>query len=103
MEENSSISSSESSSDRSVPPDPTAIGEDVWETAEQVAWNEVLTCIHPTLDSEEKRKDVIDYVHRLISRSIGVEVVYFSSFYLSLSICLSVCVYQCVVFVCLYM
>lgn len=74
MEENSSISSSESSSDRSVPADPTAIGEDVWETAEQVAWDEVLACIHPTLDSEEKRKDVIDYVHRLIRRSIGVEV-----------------------------
>ena len=45
MEENSSISSSESSSDWSVPADPTAIGEDVWETAEQVAWDEVLACI----------------------------------------------------------
>ncbi|KAK1364009.1 PAP/OAS1 substrate-binding domain superfamily protein [Heracleum sosnowskyi] len=74
MEENSSISSSESSSDRSVPADPTAIGEDVWETAEQVAWDEVLASIHPTLDSEEKRKDVIEYVHKLIKRSIGVEV-----------------------------
>lgn len=74
MEENSSISSSESGSDRSVPADPTAIGEVVWETAEQVAWDEVLACIHPTYDSEEKRKDVIDYVHRLIRRSIGVEV-----------------------------
>ncbi|KAL1809741.1 hypothetical protein ACET3Z_026731 [Daucus carota] len=74
MEENSSISSSESSSDRSVRADPTAISEDVWETAEAVAWHEVLECIHPTLDSQEKRRDVIDYVQRLIRRSLGVEV-----------------------------
>lgn len=77
MEENSSsISSSDTSSDRSVrAADPTAeISDDVWEIAEQVAWQQVLSCIHPTLDSEEKRKDVIDYVQRLIRRSIGVEV-----------------------------
>ena len=100
MEENSSISSSESSSDRSVRADPTAISEDVWETAEAVAWHEVLECIHPTLDSQEKRRDVIDYVQRLIRRSLGVEV-FFSPIF-SLIFALVPCVYM-YLYVCVLM
>ncbi|KAL6967806.1 hypothetical protein U1Q18_033615 [Sarracenia purpurea var. burkii] len=53
--------------------DPSSIGEDSWAIAEQTT-QEVICCIHPTLDSEEKRKDVIEYVQRLIRCSIGCEV-----------------------------
>ncbi|KAI3678576.1 hypothetical protein L6452_37873 [Arctium lappa] len=35
---------------------------------------EVLNCVYPTLDSEEKRKDVIEYMQKLIRCSVGVEV-----------------------------
>ncbi|CAK9142709.1 unnamed protein product [Ilex paraguariensis] len=54
-------------------PDPLSIREDCWAVAEETT-QEVVNCIHPTLDSEEKRKDVIDYVQRLISTALGCEV-----------------------------
>ncbi|GFZ01739.1 PAP/OAS1 substrate-binding domain superfamily [Actinidia rufa] len=54
-------------------PDPSSIGEDNWVVAEETT-QEVICCIHPTLDSEEKRRDVIDYVQRLIRCSLGFEV-----------------------------
>ncbi|PSS09551.1 hypothetical protein CEY00_Acc16573 [Actinidia chinensis var. chinensis] len=54
-------------------PDPSSIGEDNWAIAEETT-QEVICCIHPTLDSEEKRRDVIDYVQRLIRCSLGFEV-----------------------------
>ena len=54
-------------------PDPSSIGEDNWAIAEETT-REVICCIHPTLDSEEKRRDVIDYVQRLIRCSLGFEV-----------------------------
>lgn len=54
-------------------PDPSVIEEDRWAVAEETA-REVIGCVHPTLDSEEKRKDVIDYVQRLIRCSLGCEV-----------------------------
>ncbi|XP_057484694.1 uncharacterized protein LOC130771094 [Actinidia eriantha] len=53
--------------------DPSSIGEDNWAIAEETI-REVICCIHPTLDSEEKRRDVIDYVQRLIRCSLGFEV-----------------------------
>lgn len=35
---------------------------------------EILQCIRPTLDSEEKRKDIVEYIRRLIQTSFGLEV-----------------------------
>ncbi|MCE5165767.1 hypothetical protein HAX54_012185 [Datura stramonium] len=54
-------------------PDPSEVTEDCWAVAEE-AIKEVVNCVHPTLDTEEKRKDVIDYVQRLIRCSLGCEV-----------------------------
>ncbi|KAG9154980.1 hypothetical protein Leryth_012163 [Lithospermum erythrorhizon] len=53
--------------------DPLEIDVECMEVGEEVA-KEVLNCIHPTLDSEEKRKDVIDYVQRLLKDYLGCEV-----------------------------
>lgn len=54
-------------------PDPLSIAADTWAVAEDPT-HEILNCIHSTLDSEERRKDVIDYVQRLIRCSVGCEV-----------------------------
>ncbi|GMP48913.1 hypothetical protein CsSME_00016095 [Camellia sinensis var. sinensis] len=55
------------------PFDPSSIGEDNWAIAEQIT-QDVVCFIHPTLDSEEKRKDVIEYIQRLVRCSLGCEV-----------------------------
>eukprot|EP00258_Populus_trichocarpa_P023529 XP_024439548.1 uncharacterized protein LOC7465162 [Populus trichocarpa] len=54
-------------------PDPGSIVEDNWERAEEVA-TEIVYRIHPTVESSFKRKQVIDYVQRLIRYSLGFEV-----------------------------
>ncbi|KAM7521988.1 hypothetical protein LguiA_011890 [Lonicera macranthoides] len=54
-------------------PDPSSIRAEIWAVAEETT-RDVVNCIHPTLDSEEKRKDVIDYIQRLIRGSLGCEV-----------------------------
>lgn len=54
-------------------PDPNLIRAETWVSAEDPA-REVLNCIHPTLDSEEKRKDVIEYVQKLIRCNLRLEV-----------------------------
>ncbi|KAJ8543569.1 hypothetical protein K7X08_006092 [Anisodus acutangulus] len=59
-------------------PDPSAITEDCWVVGEE-AIEDVVNCVHPTLDTEEKRKDVIDYVQRLIRCSLGCEVFSYGS------------------------
>ncbi|XP_055830174.1 uncharacterized protein LOC129899290 [Solanum dulcamara] len=59
-------------------PDPSAVTEDCWVVAEE-AVQEVVNCVHPTLDTEEKRKDVVDYVQRLIRCSLGCEVFSYGS------------------------
>lgn len=53
--------------------DPLTVTENCWAVAEE-ATEEVVNCLHPTLDTEEKRKDVIDYVQSLIKFSLGCEV-----------------------------
>lgn len=55
-------------------PDPASITDECFLAAEEAA-EQVMNCIHPTLDSEEKRKDVIDYVQRLIKRHLDCEVI----------------------------
>lgn len=52
--------------------DPASITDECFVAAEEAA-EQVMNCIHPTLDSEEKRKDVIDYVQRLIKRHLDCE------------------------------
>ncbi|CAH1418025.1 unnamed protein product [Lactuca virosa] len=54
-------------------PDPNSIRAETWVLAEDPV-REVLNCIHPTLDSDEKRKDVIEYVQKLIRCNLRLEV-----------------------------
>ncbi|KAF5782262.1 putative polynucleotide adenylyltransferase [Helianthus annuus] len=54
-------------------PDPNSIRVETWVVAED-AVREVLSCIHPTLDSDEKRKYVIEYVQKLIRCNLGFEI-----------------------------
>ncbi|GAA0140554.1 hypothetical protein LIER_01875 [Lithospermum erythrorhizon] len=54
-------------------PDPDEVDLVCLEAAEEAA-KEVLCCIHPTLDSEERRKDVIDYVQKLFRDYLGCEI-----------------------------
>lgn len=61
-----------------VGPDPSEVTEDCWAVCEE-AVKEVVNCVHPTLDTEEKRKDVVDYVQRLIRNSLGCEVFSYGS------------------------
>ncbi|KAL1558773.1 hypothetical protein AAHA92_09199 [Salvia divinorum] len=56
-----------------APPDPPSLREDCLSAAEDAA-RHVLNCIHPTLDSEEERRDVIDYMQRLIKSHVNCEV-----------------------------
>ncbi|KAH6765735.1 PAP/OAS1 substrate-binding domain superfamily [Perilla frutescens var. hirtella] len=62
----------------SLPADPSLISEECLSAAEEAA-EEVLNCVHPTLDSEEKRRDVIDYVQQLVKTHLNCEVVPYGS------------------------
>ncbi|KAL0419296.1 UNVERIFIED_CONTAM: hypothetical protein Sradi_1343100 [Sesamum radiatum] len=57
----------------STPPDPASLSEESLSAAEEAA-QQVLNCVHPTLDSEEKRRDIVDYVQRLIKSHLNCEV-----------------------------
>lgn len=63
-----------------APPDPASLREDCLSAAE-VAAQQLLSCIHPTLDSEEERRDIIDYVVRLIKSHLNCEVINFFFFF----------------------
>ncbi|EYU46010.1 hypothetical protein MIMGU_mgv1a004541mg [Erythranthe guttata] len=54
--------------------DPAPLSEECLSAAAEAAAQQVVNCVHPTLDSEEKRRDVIDYVQRLIKSQINCEV-----------------------------
>lgn len=58
------------------PPDPAMISEECLSSAAEAA-EQVLNCVHPTLDSEEKRRDVIDYVQQLVKTHLNCEVIDF--------------------------
>lgn len=60
----------------SPPADPALISEDCLSAAGEAA-EQVLNCVHPTLDSEEKRRDVIDYVQQLVKSHLNCEVIDF--------------------------
>lgn len=59
--------------------DPAVIMEEKWSAAEEAA-EHVLNWVHPTLDSEEKRRDVVDYVQQLVKSRLNCEVVNFFLF-----------------------
>lgn len=54
-------------------PDPASIALESWARAETTT-QEIVSCIQPTLVADQKRKDVIDYVQRLLRYCIGYEV-----------------------------
>lgn len=58
--------------------DPASISKECLSAAEEAA-EEVLNCVHPTLDAEEKRRDVIDYVQQLVKIHLNSEVVPYGS------------------------
>lgn len=55
-------------------PDPASIGEETWIRAETTT-QEIISWIQPTLVANQKRRDVIDYVQRLLKYCIGCEVI----------------------------
>ncbi|KAH6766075.1 PAP/OAS1 substrate-binding domain superfamily [Perilla frutescens var. hirtella] len=57
----------------SAPSDPASLREECLSAAEEAA-QQVLNCIHPTLDSEEERRDIVEYVQRLIKSHLNCEV-----------------------------
>lgn len=61
-------------------PDPNSIRVEAWVVADDPT-REVLNCIHPNLDSEEKRKDVIEFVQKLIRCNLRLEVNFVTHFY----------------------
>ncbi|XP_073269487.1 uncharacterized protein [Primulina huaijiensis] len=54
-------------------PDPASLATEYLSVAEEAS-QEVLNCIHPTLDSEEERSDVIDHLQRLIKAHVNCDV-----------------------------
>ncbi|KAL8516440.1 hypothetical protein ACS0TY_014918 [Phlomoides rotata] len=62
----------------SSPPDPALITDECLSAAEEAA-EQVLNCVHPTLDSEEKRRDVLDYVQQLVKTRLNCESVSYGS------------------------
>lgn len=54
-------------------PDPLSIDGEIWLMAEKRT-REILCAIQPTVESEKVRKEVIDYVRRLIQRYYATEV-----------------------------
>uniref|UniRef100_A0A6N2M229 PAP-associated domain-containing protein n=2 Tax=Salix viminalis TaxID=40686 RepID=A0A6N2M229_SALVM len=62
----------------SLKPDPGSIAEENWERAEEVT-TEIVNKIHPTVESNFKRKQVVEYVQTLIRRSLAFEVLPYGS------------------------
>lgn len=58
--------------------DRVALSEECLSAAEEAA-QQVVNCIHPTMDSEEKRRDIVDYIQRLIKSHLNCEVIKFIS------------------------
>lgn len=63
-------------------PNPIEIGMENWATAHRAAL-EIIRKVQPTSVSEVRRKEVVDYIQRLIRNCLGAEVKILS-FYMSL-------------------
>ncbi|PIA59657.1 hypothetical protein AQUCO_00400509v1 [Aquilegia coerulea] len=59
-------------------PSPTSISEECWQRAEQTTLK-IIRQIQPTVESEERRKGVIEHVQNLIKGCLGSEVFPFGS------------------------
>ncbi|XP_057869040.2 uncharacterized protein LOC131076031 [Cryptomeria japonica] len=68
----------EKESSSSANPNPSSIDGKLWALLEERA-SEIILCVHPTLKSEQRRNEVIDYVQRLIQGRIGCKVFPFGS------------------------
>ncbi|KAL1565766.1 hypothetical protein AAHA92_01451 [Salvia divinorum] len=66
------------SSDIDASAPPALISEECLSAAGEAA-EQVLNCVHPTLDSEEKRRDVVDFVQQLVRTRLNCEVVPYGS------------------------
>ncbi|KAH9314338.1 hypothetical protein KI387_022965, partial [Taxus chinensis] len=62
----------------SANPNPSSIDGKLWAVVEERS-SEIILCVHPTVKSEQRRNEVIDYVQRIIRRRIGCEVFPFGS------------------------
>lgn len=73
-----SVLEEESSSSLSPLPPPRSPSNqpEFWKRVEE-ATREIIEQVHPTLVSEDRRRDVIDYVQRLIKMTLGCEVTFF--------------------------
>ncbi|KAJ4978088.1 hypothetical protein NE237_008868 [Protea cynaroides] len=67
-----------SSSPSSCIPNPLSISKENWIKAEKTT-HEIICRIQPTVISEQRRKEVIDYIQRLIRNYLGSEVFPFGS------------------------
>ncbi|XP_028768831.1 uncharacterized protein LOC114726413 isoform X2 [Neltuma alba] len=54
-------------------PDPSSVGAEAWSRAEKTT-RDILCRIQPTLGADQRRKEVVDYVQRLIKFGVGCEV-----------------------------
>ncbi|KAF7816223.1 putative polynucleotide adenylyltransferase [Senna tora] len=53
--------------------DPSAVGVEAWSRAEKTT-HDILCRIQPTLGANQRRKEVVDYVQKLIKYGVGCEV-----------------------------
>lgn len=60
-------------------PDPSMISAEIMEVAEKTTCKEVLFRVHPTLDENEKRVDVILYLQAIAQSIEGVQVIFILS------------------------
>ncbi|KAL9253730.1 HESO1-like protein [Drosera capensis] len=58
--------------------EPLSVGEEIWVRAERVTC-EIISRVRPTVASERRRRDAIDYVQRLIRDRLGFELLPFGS------------------------
>lgn len=63
----------ETSSSFQPPPRSLPVQPEFWNRVEE-ATREIIEHVHPTLVSEDRRRDVIDYMQRLIRMTLGCEV-----------------------------
>lgn len=60
------------------------LSSDYWEQAEIVS-NEIISCVRPTVVSDCRRKEVIEFVQNLIRSSLGCEASEICNLILSMS------------------
>lgn len=64
----------------SNPGQPCSIARDSWDSAEETA-RRIVWSVQPTLDADRKRKEIVEYVQRLIQDGLGYQVFLHSYIY----------------------